>query len=315
MSTDLDLRLRRVEERLERLLVSGWRNAGAEATDLAEEAEALAELGFGELAERLRGVAAAEGGSEALRAVTLAATACRLLRARLPAEAPTGEWLPIGKATRRRGASTERLLPIGRMALEDGEAWACVRLRGTMADDWLLLDPPTLPELASEPARVGLAARLMGRGRAAAASDNGSSVWLSRPIEGVLRWRARYPLGASGDVQHCGLSGAAWAGADQAEVPLATLRKALAGSPKEDRLLLGGWLRLKQLDPAEVESYVWPDPAVASAFRAAGGPVWALAWVQGGPIAPLVLIEPGGVLRKPRLVHLVPGLPGEALVG
>jgi hypothetical protein len=103
--------------------------------------------------------------------------------------------------------------------------------------------------------------------------------------------------------------------ASPAEVaPFASLHKALGGSFRDGRAVLGSSLRIKQLDPGETESYLWPDPATASAFRSGvNGQVWALAWVQGETIAPLVLIESGGALGKPRLLHLVPGLPAETL--
>src|SRR5262249_28073296 len=86
----------RVEDRLERLLAPGWRNAGAEAADLAGEADALAALGLERLAQRLRAVTAAPSVDEALPAIVLAAASCRLLRARLPAAtAPPGPWAPL----------------------------------------------------------------------------------------------------------------------------------------------------------------------------------------------------------------------------
>src|SRR4051812_27326378 len=89
-------RLRRVEDRLERLLASGWHHASAEAADLAAEADTLAALGLEALAERLRAVAAATRADEALAAIALATAACRLLRARLPADSPPpGAWTPL----------------------------------------------------------------------------------------------------------------------------------------------------------------------------------------------------------------------------
>src|SRR5688500_8977104 len=94
--------VRRVEERLERLLESGWRNAGQEASQLTEEAEALALAGMERLAQRLREVAAAKAAADGLAAVTVALAACRLLRARL-APNPRG-----GRSEERRGGSEWR---------------------------------------------------------------------------------------------------------------------------------------------------------------------------------------------------------------
>src|SRR4051794_34408591 len=128
---DVAERLGRVEDRLERLLASGWRNVAAEAADLAGEADAPAAPGLPHLAERLRAVAVAPGGAGGPPAPPLAAAACRLVRARLPADAaPAGQWADLLQAEKGREPAVERLIPIARMALGDGEAWACVRLRG-----------------------------------------------------------------------------------------------------------------------------------------------------------------------------------------
>ena len=79
---DVAERLTEIETRLAGLLAAGWRRAASEADALNGEADALVELGMGELAARLRAVAAATSPTDALRAATLAAAACRLLRAR-----------------------------------------------------------------------------------------------------------------------------------------------------------------------------------------------------------------------------------------
>src|SRR3954469_1222603 len=135
-------RLRRGEGRLGRVLASGWRTAGPEAADLAGEADGLAALGLAHLAERLRAVAAAQSAAEALPAITLAAAACRLLRARLPTDAaPPGGWAHLLPADNPPQAAAQRLIPVARMAVGDGEAWACVRLRGGSGAEWLLLEP------------------------------------------------------------------------------------------------------------------------------------------------------------------------------
>jgi hypothetical protein len=329
-------RLRRVEDRLERLLASGWRNARAEAADLAGEADALAALGLPHLADRLRAVAAAPGATEALPAIALAAVACRQLRVRLPAEsAPPGQWTPLPSAEELPEPAVERLLPLGRMALGDGEAWACVRLRGAAPADWLLVEPlphgPT--ETTTAPLLAGLAARL-GLGKRAAAqdgapatgdpasSDGTASVawhpWLRRPMRGHLRWLARYPLGGEGEVQRCRLEHADWpAPADPKSDALARFRQAVASGKLEDDqpvIGAGGALRLKALDTRDPDAYAWVDGAAAAAFRTlATERAWAIAWCAPGLIAPLALVTPGGLLSQPRLRHLVPGCPAVPL--
>src|SRR4051812_36035335 len=135
-------RLRHVEDRLERLLVSGWRNAGAEPADLAAEADTLAALGLAGVADRVRAVAAAPSAAEALPAIALATAACRLLRARLTTDtAPAGEWTSLATTAGAPESAASRLIPVARMVLADGEAWACVRLRGGFPAAWLLLEP------------------------------------------------------------------------------------------------------------------------------------------------------------------------------
>src|SRR4051794_41272342 len=98
--------LRRVEDRLGRLLVSGWRQARVEAADLRQDADGLAEAGLTEVAARVTAVAQAGSAAEALPAIALAASACRLLRLRLLAEAAPDGWSPIARPKRRAGTDT-----------------------------------------------------------------------------------------------------------------------------------------------------------------------------------------------------------------
>ena len=279
-----------VEERLERLLASGWRSAAAEAAELEPEAGRLAELGLPELAGRLRQVAAASGPAEALAAVALAAAACRLLRARLAAEGgpPPGSWAPLEPA-RKKGAPA-RLLPVARLAIGDGqEAWACLRLRGSQAGELLLLP----------------------------AAPTGPPPSLRRPLAGQLRWQARYPLGASGELQAVALDQPDWQapwGGD--EDPLSDFRARLSSGKLNEGPLFpgGGPVKVLQIDPAEADLFVWPHPATAAAFQAAAtGKGWALAWVDGSLILPLALLSPGGLFRSGRLIHLVEGAPADPL--
>jgi hypothetical protein len=329
-------RLERVEHRLERLLVSGWRNAGSEASDMVGEADALAGLGLEQLAERLRAVAAASSAAEGLSAIVLAAAGCRLLRARLPAPTtPPGPHFEALAGDLRQPAA-HRLLPVSRLALVDGEAWACVRLHGATPTEWLLLEPPSLgqgdvgpvpppPQPSAGTAarlRAGLAARFE-RGKPAVTADDhrpaaDSRPWLERPLRGYLRWLARHPLGATGSVECCRLEGAEWTTPSEARADAVDrFRTAVAsGKVEDDQPVFGtrSALRLKLLDAREADTYAWVDSAAATAFRAAAGDrAWAIAWCQDDRVTPLAVIAPGGRFAQARLVHLVPGCPEESL--
>ena len=63
----LDEQLHQVEERLGRLLASGWRQARGEAAELRADADALAEAGLVEVASRLIAVAEAQVGRASCR--------------------------------------------------------------------------------------------------------------------------------------------------------------------------------------------------------------------------------------------------------
>lgn len=324
---DVAERLWRVEDRLQRLLASGWRNAAAEASDLSAEADALDNFGLTDLANRLRRVAAARGESEALATIALSLSALRLLRARLPvAETPSGTWAPLRSDRKLKGSAPDRLIPLARLTIGDGEAWSCIRRRGPMAVEWLLVDPFTSNrEQGARPPSGGMLRRLFRQGTAKAARSaedeadgRESSVrWLRSQVQGHLRWRARYPLGASGEVQRCALDLPTWHIPPEEADPLAPLRQALADGDLKDgtRVLGAATLQVKEITTPDVDAYVWPDPAAAEAFRAAAREkVWALLWTEGGLVAPLALLSPGGAGRKPRLIHLVPGTPAETLV-
>jgi hypothetical protein len=290
--------VRRVEDRLERMLAGGWRNAGADAADLAAEAAALEEAGLTHLATALRAVVAtaapATGPAAALSAVTLAAAHCRLLRARLATDQPpSGSWAPLAPAARRKPAAGARLLPVARLAHAGGEAWACVGIRGLYPDGLTLVAPPD-----GAPA----------------------SPWFQQTLQGRQRWLGRYPLGASGSVEAVAVHLPEWAGdhpEEGQEDPLAPFLAAWdKGSLKENQPVFryGGALQVKSLQPDDLDTCVWPDPAVAPLLRQAmnGGPAWTLTWTEGALMVPLAVLRPGGRFwGKPRLVHLVPGLPEE----
>lgn len=302
-----------VEERLERLLASGWLTSRSEAAHLVPEADALERCGLGELARLLRGVTTAETELQVLRSVALAWAACRLVRARVPSAAlPEGKWVPLTRTASRRRPASDSLLPLGRVSLETGEAWACLRVEGARASGWVLVDPPAA---ASKPdhARTDLS---VANGHAAMAGP----LWLRQEIRGQLCWRAPYPLGAGGEVQQCSLEEVSWPGLEDAGAdPLAPFRRALAGGKlKDDGPVLPGEgrLRVRQLERDRIVDYVWPDPAVSRSFGAiARGTVWGLVWVERDLVAPLALLNPGGLLRRARLIHLVPGGAADTLAG
>jgi hypothetical protein len=314
-------RLLGVEDRLERLLASGWRAASAEAADLALEADDLEALGLSAFAARLRALAAAADARQALGGVALTTAASRRLRARLPLDdLPPGEWTPMA-APGRKAAPTEHLLPIGRLSVEGGETWACARLRGKQAEEWLLLEPLPRAGLPAPPPAPsgGLLSRLTRRAAPAETSEASEPPipWLRAVVHGYRRWLAREPLGASGEVQRCLLAEPRWQLPAADGDPCVDVRKALGSGNLEDGLPVAGRyspLQLKRLASADADGYLWPDPSAAEVFHSlARDQTWAVCWVRDSGISPLLLVEPGGVFRRARVIHLVPGAPSEPL--
>lgn len=310
-----------IEGRLERALTSGWRNAAGEGAALGSEADGLAELGMVEVAARVRAVAAAPSASEALGAIALALAACRLLRTRLAGEAllaPAEGWQPLGMSKRRgrgRSETPDRVLPVARTAVGEGEAWLCLRLAGGYAGERLLVDPAPLAATEGDGG---------GHGQRTVAEPP----WLASLLRGRLRWRARHALGAAGTIERCALlDGTVTLGSDggapaESESSawvarmLDQLGKTLRGGWKEGAHVTPafGHIRLSRLHVREAESYLWSDPAAAAAFRQAGAAlksdrVWAIVWQDQAAVQPLALLSPGGIFSRPALVHLVPGLP------
>jgi hypothetical protein len=309
---DVGEQVRSVEARLERLVASGWRNAAAEAADLAEAAAALDELGLAALAERLRRVVAAADGAAALPAIALSLSACHQLRARLAADRlQPGDWSPLAPPRRQAAQTPARLIPVGRMAVGREEVWACIRLRGQWTDECFLVDSSSPNRPAGD--------TLDGEAAAGGPANNGPDrladepPWLRCIVEGRLAWQARYPLGASGEVERCRLAGGNVVGPSDAEAhALAALLQALGKPYKDGATVLSGTggLRLRHLERAEAGTYVWPDPAAAAAFAGVRDEkAWALTWVEGATIRPLALLSPPGFFKHPALIHLVPGLP------
>jgi hypothetical protein len=316
-------RVRGIEARLERLLASGWRNAAGEAEELHPVTDGLEELGLSGLAARVQAVAAARSAKDALGAVSLALAACRLMRTHLAGEEMlSGEdgWQVVGARRRRQtrpdGEAQDTLLPVARTALAGGEAWLCLRLRGMYASERVLVDPARLASGAAPDAPGG------------AANSGAEPAWMRSLVRGSLRWRARYPLGASGSIERCVLlnatlaipgAGSAGSAGDERAWEARLLDQAhavLTKRPSDGAQVLAGSgsVRLAKLHAAEAESYVWPDPAAAEVFRTAGealtsDDVWAVVWKDDALVQPLALLSPPGLLKNAALIHLVPGLP------
>lgn len=301
-------RVRAIEGRLERLLTSGWRNAAGEADALRAEADALAEIGVQNVSDRLRAVAAAATAGEALGAVSLALSACRLVRARLAGEAQLrdpGAWQAVGSGMRRNrsaAGATDHLLPVARTAIGNAEAWLCLRLRGNFVERRVLVDPTPL-SVGDHPETVPPGAGALPR-------------WMGSAIRGRLRWSARHALGASGTIERCTLLDASLL--TEAEQPAQLLQHARQALTSEwkDGVVIDAYhhLCISRLRVSEAETYVWPDRATVAAFRTAP-PVlksdepWAVVWRDDATVQPLALLAPGGLFKKPELLHLVPGLP------
>src|SRR4051794_23728076 len=141
---DVIARLEGTEQRIERLLASGWRARGAEADALAAEADALDTIGLTALAARLRAVAGAADAPAALGAVALALAASRRLRARLGSDRPAdGEWTSGLPAPRKQAERTpDALIPLARLELRQQLYWACARVRSGNPRELLLIEPP-----------------------------------------------------------------------------------------------------------------------------------------------------------------------------
>jgi hypothetical protein len=318
--------IEQIEERLGRLLVSGWRQAGPEAADLRNDADALVEAGLPELAARVAAVADAGGPAEALRAIALAKSACRLFRARLPVQGPPDNWSVLAppKPSKRpkAGATTDTLVPISRLLLEGREVWVCSRLNRNQI---LLVEPPfpveeTAAMSAAPPEPTGVFGRLRRQiGQVLGGDTSTPSPWLHHRLRGTLRWRAQYPLGVQGDVGCWTLDNPSWEKTESnAQDVLHGFHLRLSTVKLEDNMLVF-WnvngFRIKQLERDDPASYIWLDPSAAEAFGQAPTPkLWAITWTEGKAEVPLALLTPGSKARPPRLTHLIPGLPEDLLV-
>lgn len=311
--------LRQIEDRLERLLTSGWRQARSEAAHLRQEADALTEAGLPELGGRLVAVAEASNAGEALKAVALATSACRLLRVRLPSHQPPAGWTPLTPATRARASRTEALLPISRLLLDGREVWVCTR---PTRNEILLVEPPfpsdATPAPAPAPAASGFLGRLKGQlGKALGGETAPPAHWLRRRLSGTLCWQAQYPFGVQGDVGRYTLANPRWVPETDEQDSLHHVRQALTSNRLQDGAALfwtSGGFRLRQLDRDDPSSFVWLDPTAAASFCAAPfEKVWSIVWMDGAAVAPVAMLLLGGSGRPPRLVHLIPGSPSDVI--
>jgi hypothetical protein len=319
VAQDLVERLSRIEARLARLLESGWRQARTEAVALRQDADALAEAGLTQVVARVTAVAEANSAAEALSAIALATSACRLLRLRVQADAVPDGWGPLASPKRRPG--TETLLPVSRLLLDGREVWACVQ---TARNRCVLVEPPfpaeEAPAEAPEPARQGGIFGRLSR-RIGLSSDEQAtpppSHWLHRRLRGTLVWRARYPLGAEADIACCTIERPEWVDEQDEQAMPGAFRQRLVEGKLEDGTPLfwqAGGLRAMTLDRADAASYAWLDQSgptlLANAYDTR---VWAVVWTDGGAAAPLAFLVPGSASRPPRMMHLVPGTPSDIL--
>lgn len=320
---DLIATLTRVEERLARLLVSGWRQASAEAADLREAADELIEAGLDGVAARVAAVAEAQTAAQVLPAIALATSACRLLRGRLPGNLPPADWKPLVPQKRRGSAGTDTLLPVSRMLLDGREVWACIWVARNRC---ILLEPPfpaeAAPDEATEPAQSvpvqGIFGRLKRRIGLATDDDTGEpSRWLKERLRGTLVWQARHPLGAEADLALCTLERPVRIAEPDEHKVLSIFRQKLAVNQLEDGMTLfwtAGGLRLVALNRADPAAYCWLDPSGPALLSTAlDTTVWSVTWTDGSAVMPLAFLAPGWGGRAPRLVHLLPGTPSDIL--
>jgi hypothetical protein len=313
---ELLAQIQMVEERLTRLLTSGWRQAGTEAADLQASADALADAGLSELAARIMGVARATDAAGALPAVALAASACQLMRLRLLAPEPPDGWQPIVPPRPRTRAANDTLVPLARLLLDGQEAWACAWPARHQAV--ILESPPGVPTTSS-PATTpdGLPGRLRrGLLQAIGGAQGEPSVWMRRRLRGSLRWVGRLAVGATADLPLCALEDAAWV-TDERDEDDDQYARFLAGLAMEQVRHSGmiGWygvsVTVGEIEQARAAEYDWIDPSMASAFSTAARSQSSALWVNAHPLTfPVALLEPG---PGARIVHLVPGLPSDRL--
>jgi hypothetical protein len=326
---DLVEMLLRVEERLTRLLTSGWRQAGGEAADLRGDAEALTDAGLPSLGARVAAVAAATDAASALQAIALAASACQLMRTRLLAVEPPPDWPLIRPPKSHKRTTDDTVVPLARLTVDGTEVWASawsarnqvVLLEGPFPDApqalMLAAQPPPEP--------TGMLGRLQRRiSRALDGTTAGEqeppSAWIRQPLGGTLRWAGRHPIGATGDIAVCSLDDAHWTEApkkDDQSDQFQAFRTSLGANQLRSGFTLT-WalsgLKVMVLDQREWAAYAWIDQSAAAAFGQYDDPSpLALVWQIDQIVTPLALLEPGTSGRKSKVVHLITGLPSDAV--
>ncbi|MCC7369182.1 MAG: hypothetical protein IT306_12210 [Chloroflexi bacterium] len=312
----LTAQLLQVEERVQRLLTSGWRQASAEADEFCRLAEGLAEVGLPAVAAHVAAVADAPDAATGLRALALAESACRLLRLRLLAQQPPDGWTAVKPPRRRQRTAQDTLIPLARLELEEREVWACswgVRYQV------VLLEPPLAPpeRPVVEEQSTGFLGRIKQRLTGQPADAAPGSVWMHWQLRGALSWVGRYPLGASGETALCAMDEAQWIekpdSSEASQFQQFRMTLAVDNLKRETPVVWwGSGLHVVPADAKELTGSTWIDPSARAAFDAYRfGPAWVLAW--SGPagqfLTPLAMLEPGKLNRPARIVHLLPGLP------
>ncbi len=281
--------IRQIEERLERLLASGWRNAAHEAQGFTTDADSLSALGLHTVAGRLREVAAAPDAMAALRAIVLATESCRLLRAHLVEAESLGPGAVQLHARRPRATDRISLLPLCRVAVDGEEVWSCLRSQG-YAWEWLALDPlgdpaPQVP-------------------------------WLTMRVSGFPVWRGRYPVGAAAELTRVALSESAVSALAGDDGNLSVLRALQSGRIRSTQLPLwgGGYLRLDRLQAMPVAALRGLDDRfhAEDILDQHGDSAWGLVWDQLGERALVAAFAARA--DGMRVIHLVPGCPAEKIV-
>jgi hypothetical protein len=256
-----------------------------------------------------------------LPSLALAASACRLLRLRLAAEAVPAGWASITPPKSRSRVDGDAILPVARLLLDGREVWVCVRpTRG----QWLLIEPPFPAEAGrSSEAVATLPSGIFGRlrqqiGQGLGGVAESQSPWLARQVRGRLVWEACYPFGTDGRVTLYTLQQPEWVDEPDDLERLKVFRQMLAGGTLQNGayvVAFSGGLRVMELDRKDTASYIWLDRTAAEAFQTrTSEKAWAIVWLDGAAVVPVALLTPSAPGNPPRLTHLIPGTPTDVLV-
>jgi hypothetical protein len=291
---DVDELLCLVEDRLARLISSGWRLGSGEAETFVADADSLAAAGLQALACRLRSLATAASPIEALGAATLAASACRLIRAQIaPVEPQVDDWRPLVNPKRQWSREEDAVLPLCRFSLVGTEVWSCLRSRG-FSVEWVLLQSPEI------------------------VTDDDPH-WFRRPLFGHLHWQERHPIGSLYDVQVHRLNGAAWepSGPLPPDQFAVFRRRFRAENLRESKIPIwgGGSVRMAPFDRDAVDGCQWFDDEVRDRLlRETSEHCWALSWEQAEVQVVIALLDQEDERgRRRRIVHMLPDMPSTEL--